>query len=86
MRGNTPTKKIRRRRKMKKVNEIIKAIEKVTEFEDLEFIEFDGNAYQFIGFNQDDEEVEIKVTVFNEVFANGKKINIYLPINAWPIS
>ena len=53
---------------MEKVNEIIKVIEKITRFEDLEFIEFDGDSYQFIGFNQGDEEVKIKVTVFNDVF------------------
>ena len=59
---------------MEKINEIIKAIEATTDCEDVEFIEFDGNAYYFVANNYDDEMIiEIKVTIDDE-FVVIKKI------------
>lgn len=56
---------------MEKVNELIKSIEKITKLEDVEFVEFDDDAYYFIGYNYDEgKEVEIELKIFNDVLAN----------------
>lgn len=67
------------------MSELINFLEEKTEIMDIQEIESDLDGYKLEGFSEDDELVEIYVTLTNRVYLDNEEIDLYLPLNVWAI-